>query len=303
MATVAVQRGHCFRKTGATGGRGEQQLANEVGTRLKNELTRLGHKVHLLGADDPVPHGLDVFVALHSDGTATNPQSRHGASVGYNTEGGRRIAQAWKRWHQLAGYKWGYLPDNYTVALHHYYGFGLSDAKFEFLAEHGQHSNDEEYRWLHSNYDLIARAHVNAIGELVGHPKPPGDVVSDPTPSTTVMSAGLCFAPDGAMGVFTADEIGGIFTEGAAIYKGSLPELGIKPNGPIVKILVWSHDGYTLLGADGGIFNFGSAPQISPYTPFFKEYRDGARHMVDAAIIGAVVIAVANDGGRYTLTA
>lgn len=307
MAVIAIHRGHCFRTSGATGGRDEQRLANEVGTRLQLGLVRLGHKVHLLSADQAVPGGLDVFVALHTDGVAktatVDPQRKHGASVGYNTAGGAKLAAAWKRHHQLAGFRWGFLPDNYTAGLRGYYGFGRSDARFEFLAEHGMHSNNEEHAWMHSNYDLLARTHIAAIGEMVGHPKPPGDVVSDPTPTSTAVSATIVFSPDGGMGAFTVDALGGVFTEGVAVYRGSLPEMGVRPNGPIIGIIAWGTEGYTLLGADGGVYNFGSAPAILPYSPLFEQYRAGARRIVDAFGLGSSIITVSNLGERYNLSA
>lgn len=300
MGTVAIQRGHCFRTSGATGGRDEQRFTDEVGRRLAWRLGELGHRVHLLTADQAVPRGLDVFVALHTDGNV-NPAKR-GASVGYNTDGGRRLAAAWKRAWQRAGFASGFLPDNYTAALRGYYGFGLSDARFEFLAEHGHHSNPAEYDWLHSHYDEAAAAHVAAIGELVGHPRPPGDTVSDPTPTTTAVDAVLVFDQGGGMGVLTVDARGGVYTEGSAVYHGSLPELGLIPNGPVVSIVPRGLDGYYIVGADGGVFAFGNVPAIQPYTPLFDQYRIGARRIVRAFGLGDVLILVSNLGERYTLT-
>lgn len=300
MADIAIQRGHCFRTTGATGGRGEQKFAAEVGARLTWKLAELGHRVHLLTADEAVPSGLDVFIALHTDGSSN--ANRVGASVGWNTDGGRRLAAAWKRAWQRAGYGSGFLPDNYTIDLARYYGFGRSDARFEFLAEHGHHSNPAEYDWLHAHYDAAADAHVAAIGELVGHPRPPGAIVSDPTPTTTAVDAALVFDSFGAPGAITVDAGGGVFTEGVARYFGSLPELGVKPNAPIVSVVVVGLAGYYLIGADGGIFAFGAVPEIQPYTPLFAEYRAGARHIVRAFGLGTGIVMVSNLGERYTRT-
>lgn len=300
MATIAVQRGHCFRTKGATGGLDEQKYAAEVGARLTWKLAELGHDVHLLAADDPVPSGLDVFVALHTDGSANT--TRVGASVGWNTDGGRRLAAAWKRAWQRAGYRSGFLADNYTVDLAGYYGFRRSDAPLEFLAEHGHHSNPAEHDWLHSHYDAAADAHVAAIGELVGHPRPPGAIVSDPTPTTTAVDAAIVFDSFGAIGALTVDANGGVFTEGVARYFGSLPELGVVPNAPIVSLVAVGIAGYYLIGADGGIFAFGKVPEIQPYTPLFAEYRNKVRHIVRGFGLGTGLVLVSNLGERYTRT-
>lgn len=55
-------------------------------------------------------------------------------------------------------------------------------------------------------------------------------------------------------------EDGGVFCFGDAMFFGSLPGLGVKPNGPVVDAQVsGSGGGYTMLSADGGIFTFGDA--------------------------------------------
>lgn len=169
MADVVIQAGHCHRKTGATGTRREQEFAWAVGTRLVQRLAALGHKATLIGADSAVPRS-DVFVALHTDGS-TNP-SRRGASVGYPDSDGARLAAAWKRAHQRHGFPGGFLNDNYTAALRGYYGFGRSSAPIRFLAEHGTTTNRDDERWLFANLDRCVAAHVDAIGEVVGHPRP-----------------------------------------------------------------------------------------------------------------------------------
>lgn len=169
MAVIALQRGHCFRKTGATGTYKEQEFAAGVGAITADLLRQRGHHVYLLTADEPVP-GADVFVALHTDG-ATNP-ARRGASVGYPSAEGGRLARAWKAAHQLHGYPGGFLPDNYTDALRGYYGFGRSSARWEFLAEHGTTTNPDDVAWLFANIARCAQAHVDAIGAVVGHPTP-----------------------------------------------------------------------------------------------------------------------------------
>lgn len=279
MGKITLQKGHCFRTSGRTGGRGEQTFADRVGAILADELRARGHDVLVILADQDAPNYRDVFVALHTDGSFNG--NAHGASVGFPSDSDGRMAQAWKRAHQRAGYTWGFLKDNYTEDLRKYYGFGGAVGyKHEYLAEHGMHSNDTEYLWLHSHYRECAMAHVAAIGEIIGHPNPGGtQPVSDPTPTTTAVDVVEFF--DGR--VWTVDVAGGVFTEGGAAYLGSLPEIGVKPNFPVVALLVTNNgDGYIIVCADGGFFHFGNAPRIQPLMTLMQEVQSGARRVTRA---------------------
>lgn len=72
--------------------------------------------------------------------------------------------------------------------------------------------------------------------------------------------AGIATRPQGD-GYWIAGKDGGVFTFGNAPYHGSLPEMGVTPNQPIVAILATpSGNGYMLIGADGGTYHFGDAP-------------------------------------------
>lgn len=166
---IVVQMGHCFRKTGATGTTREQEFASKVGPKLRDALVARGHKVTLIGADEPVPRS-NAFIALHTDGSS-NPK-RRGGSVGYPDAKSGILARAWKRAHQRNGYSAGFHPDNYTAALGGYYGFRKAVAEYEFLAEHGFTTNPEDQKWLFDNIDSCVMAHVEAIGEVIGHPRP-----------------------------------------------------------------------------------------------------------------------------------
>lgn len=170
MADVVVQMGHVPRKSGATGTHREQEFTRAVGPLLRWTLAERGHHVHLIGADDPVPAS-DVFIALHTDGS-TNP-ARRGASVGYPDDAGGQLASAWKRAHQRHGYPAGFLRDNYTEGLRQYYGFGRSTARWRFLAEHGTTTNTDDAQWLFNHLEQVVAAHVDAVGEVVGHPATP----------------------------------------------------------------------------------------------------------------------------------
>lgn len=177
MATIVVQKGHCFRKSGATGTAREQEFTNACGDVLAGKLKGLGHTVHVVLADTPAPYpASDAFISLHTDGSTS--QSRRGASVGYPDEAGAVLARAWKRAHSRLGFPGGFLKDNYTAALRSYYGYSRARAKRRFLAEHGTTTNPADREWLFANIDLCAQAHVDAIGEVLGHP-------TSPTPSPT----------------------------------------------------------------------------------------------------------------------
>lgn len=172
MATITVQRGHCFRRSGATGTHREQEFANVIGQRLAERLRAHGHTVHLIGADDPVPRA-DAFVALHTDGSSN--RVRRGGSVGYPDAKGRLLAQAWKEEHTAAGYPGGWLRDNYTAALAGYYGFRkASGTPYRFLAEHATTTNPHDERWLAENIGAAVEAHVRALGRVLGHPTQSG---------------------------------------------------------------------------------------------------------------------------------
>lgn len=170
MATITLQKGHCFRKSGATGTAREQEFVNGIGDILAKKLTDRGHVVHIVLADTASPYpASDAFIALHTDGSSD--PNRRGASVGYANANGGRLAAAWKRAHQRRGYSGGFIRDNYTAALSGYYGYGRARATHEFLAEHGTTTNATDRDWLFANQHEVAEAHVDAIGELFGHPK------------------------------------------------------------------------------------------------------------------------------------
>lgn len=185
MATVVIQKGHCFRRSGATGTHREQEFTNLVGDRLATALKARGHRVHIVLADTAAPYpASDAFIALHTDGS-TKPE-RRGASVGYANENGKRLAHAWKRAHQRRGFPGGYLPDNYTEALRSYYGYSRAKANFEFLAEHGTTTNAADRDWLFANLDAVVEAHVDAVGELFGHPNAVVNPPPPPPPGVTL---------------------------------------------------------------------------------------------------------------------
>lgn len=180
---IVIQMGHVARTSGATGTHREQEFVKTLGPKLRSELFVRGHKALLIGADDSIP-SCDVFVALHTDGNVN--KSIRGASVGYPSSDPNsnhaKLAAVWKRHHQAQGYSGGFHKDNYTEGLRFYYGFGKVGAKYEFLAEHGTTTNPEDEAWLFANVNRCVQAHVDAIGEVVGHPVTPPVVDPEPTP-------------------------------------------------------------------------------------------------------------------------
>lgn len=257
MARVCIQMGHVPRTKGATGTVREQEFAKALAPLIAARLRERGHAVDVIGADDAVP-AADVFVALHLDGS-TNAE-RHGASVGYppSDESSARLAKAWKAAHQLvAGYSWGFLPDNYTANLSGYYGFRRSSADHEFLAEHGHATNADEQAWLFDNLGPIADGHVVAVGAVVGHPRPHGGSVN----VTNIAHVDHLESPEG--GVWIATREGGVFAFGRAEYFGSPAGLALghaESFGAFGDRTIERRDdgrpGYQLRADDGHVFHF-----------------------------------------------
>lgn len=289
MTKVVVQMGHVARRTGATGTHREQEFARLVGSRLSSELSKRGHKVYLIGADDAVPN-CEVFVSLHLDGNRNT--SIRGASVGYpsNSSGSPsgRLAQAWKRHHQRNGYPSGFHRDNYTEGLRYYYGFRSSIATFEYLAEHGTSTNPGDEAWLFSHIEECVRAHVDAIGEVVGHP------ILSPIQNGSAGGTVVNVAKRAQGGYALVGPDGGVFCEDGAPFFGSLPGIGVVPNLPVVG-MAWTLDGggYWLVSADGGVYAFGNAPSRGSYHSLDPVHKnDPSRRFIGI---------FARDDGRYTI--
>lgn len=298
MAAVTIQMGHCFRTSGKTGGRGEQKFAEEVATRTGPLLEERGHTVRIVKANERAKSG-DVFIALHTDGVANT--SRRGAHTGFPDADGERLALAWKRAHAKAGFPGGFLSDNRTKDQREYYGFAdHASHRFRFLAEHGFHSHDEEFQWLHSHFDECAAAHVAAVSEVVGDPRPPTlpPVFQPDNATPTTVGVDVFELRDGSLITFAAD--GSVFVEGdQSHFRGDMR--GRTMNAPVVSAAMTDDEtGYWLVGADGGIFGF-NAPAIQPYKPLQREHRAGLRHVVRAKRKGAGLILLSNLGERYVL--
>lgn len=168
MPTLVVQLGHCFRRTGATGTAGEQDLAAKVGAAAAKHIHgRDGWQVRQILADSPQEAYVgDAFAAVHADGS-TNPTA-HGASAGYRTPEGQGLAHAWQLAYEARGWV-GFRPDNYTPGLKYYYGTGNAVAagnRRAFIMECGFLTNPSDHAVLTApdGPDRVALALRDALG-------------------------------------------------------------------------------------------------------------------------------------------
>jgi hypothetical protein len=169
MPVLVVQRGHCYRTSGATGTAGEQPYAASVANACVNLLHgRGGWTVRAILADESISrYAGDAFVAIHCDGSTSS--TARGASVGYRNRAGQLFGQAWKRAYAARGWTGGFRPDNYTAALQGYYGTGNAIAQGNeraFIAECGFMTNPQD-RQLMTMEGGAARVAL-AIGDALG---------------------------------------------------------------------------------------------------------------------------------------
>lgn len=191
MAHVVLQKGHCFRRSGATGTSGEQVMAHSVVNNAAMRLQAHGHQVTVVLADDRKLPSADVFAAVHMDGSIY-PSAR-GASVGYRNDASRIAAKRWKVNYQLHGFPGGFRRDNYTPGLAKYYGTwdaGHAGIPAAFIMEVGFGTNPYDRAWIDRNHDRIAQSIVDMVGDLHGHPRTPLSTLEDE------MNV-VCTRPDG----------------------------------------------------------------------------------------------------------
>lgn len=188
---LVVQRGHCYRTTGATGAPGEQEFATKTAARVEARVKALGHSVRIINADvSDVNYRGDAFVALHYDSSSSS--SAGGASVGYQSPEGRKIAEFWKRHYVANGWNRGFRGDNYTAALAGYYGVRRAVAqgnRTAFISEAGFHSNPGDAALLAApkGPDRVAIAIASAIVDIFGANCPkPSETKIPPFPGTVV---------------------------------------------------------------------------------------------------------------------
>lgn len=188
---VWIQRGHCFRTSGSTGTTGEQDYVDAVADRAARLLVDRGHRVHVALADTYPVGDWDLFIALHCDGS-TSPTAS-GASVGYRTDAGQRVARLWKARFAARGWPYGFRDDNYTPALAGYYGTGWARAEGidrAFILEHGFLTNpDRDRAWLRSDEGREAAA--LALADVVAIEADDEPIEEDDMPLTDAEKADI----------------------------------------------------------------------------------------------------------------
>jgi N-acetylmuramoyl-L-alanine amidase len=197
MAKIAIQKGHCFRKTGATGTNGEQEFNNKLGNLIAARLKLRGHTARIFLADESPPGGFDAAIALHADGSVSS-QAR-GASIGYPDaarygqaahDRGRALGRAWKQAYQAHGWPGGFRADNYTTGLSRYYGHRRAlDAGIprSLVVEHGFMTNAKDRAWMLDHLQRVAQSHVDAVETVFDHP---AGAAATPTSGVYVVQKG-----------------------------------------------------------------------------------------------------------------
>lgn len=222
---IALQMGHCYRKSGSTGTYREQEFTSALGHQLAEILGIAGHEVALLLADPPgrqYPE-CDLFAAIHCDGSSS-PSAR-GASLFYPTWRGnpfdsdkaRHYATAWHHYHGIhAGYTGGARDNNYVPSVGESFyawradrvlsGTGVRpETSVAVLWEHyfATNGTDDHWAWVMNSIPAMAEAHALAIGDVFGHPQEPsegkmGQMVFAENPDTGAMTP-QWFTVDGIM--------------------------------------------------------------------------------------------------------
>ena len=173
MRAVRIQTGHYGRTSGATGAYNPRLKLSEASM---NQLlsVEIQHQVggdrqldwQFVGPDERRPGKVDVFLALHMDGSPNRWAT--GPSVGYppTSDVSKVFAQKWK---VARGMIPGSLPardDNYTVALRKYYGFSRSysdGSPVKMVMENGFVTNDLEAKWAIANRAEVASALIGVV--------------------------------------------------------------------------------------------------------------------------------------------
>lgn len=181
---VVLQAGHGGRTTGAVGAPGEQAYAARVCARAKVLVEELGVTARVIDADPPsTSYRGDIFVAVHYDGGS--PGAR-GASVGFQTDEGKRLAWLWKdAYAKLAGPNiYNFRRDNYTANLSRYYGVRKAVAqgnRAAIITEGGFGTHPREGAWLrsHAGIEAGALAIRHAVAQYAGLTAPKPDDVEE----------------------------------------------------------------------------------------------------------------------------
>jgi hypothetical protein len=169
MKRVLVQAGHqAPREPGfesQTGAPGEVELVTDIQHALVR-LLRQDDRFHAIPMPGKIPNGsqAEAAIFLHADGAANT--AARGYSLGFPAEFevNRRLAHMIAdEIEKLPGHP-PRRPDNNTVDMAEYYGYGLVDTPGpEVLVEHGFVTNPQEHQWLTRHVDELAQAEFNAL--------------------------------------------------------------------------------------------------------------------------------------------
>ena len=186
MRAVRIQAGHYGRTSGATGAYNPRLKLSESSMNqllsVEIETQTDGDRVldwQFVGPDERRPGKVDVFVALHMDGS-TN-QWATGPSWGYPpvSDESKAFAQELKAARRMIP---GSLPardDNYSVNLRKYYGFNRSysdAAPVKIVYENGFVTNDLEAKWAIANRAEVASSLIGVVRDHLDVTPPPIDV-------------------------------------------------------------------------------------------------------------------------------
>lgn len=172
MSLVVLQRGHCFRHSGATGTAHEQDWNVAACDAAAAALNAVGHTTRIIDADVKLSeYKGDFFIAIHGDGN--EDKTVRGASVGWRLTADKTMAQIWKQEYANAGWPSGFHADNNTKDLHLYYGTGNAHDQGTpraICVEGGFLTNADDRAILLSDQGpkMMATAIVNTIQQLEG---------------------------------------------------------------------------------------------------------------------------------------
>lgn len=171
--TIVLQRGHCYRITGATGAPGEQKFTEACAEIARMRIHDLGHMVRIINADEPLErYKGDMFFAFHYD-SSTNPTAS-GASVGHQTPEGAEIGRLWKMHYRANGWTRAFKNDNYTSNLAKYYGVRNAvrvGNRRAIIIEAGFHSNTHDAAMM--TPEMVAMATAATVVDVLGGKCPP----------------------------------------------------------------------------------------------------------------------------------
>src|SRR5262245_16364327 len=169
MKRVLVQAGHqAPREPGfesQTGAPGEVEVVTDSQHALVR-LLRQADRFHAIPMPGEIPNGTkaEAAIFLHADGAANT--AARGYSLGFPAgfEVNRRLAHMIAdEIEKIPGHP-PRRPDNNTVDMAEYYGYGLVDTPGpEVLVEHGFVTNPQEHRWLKGHVNELAEAEYNAL--------------------------------------------------------------------------------------------------------------------------------------------